>query len=81
MQQPQKNSLRFMLDNQRRNTEFIQATTELVEKAGMTKLLKHLESAIETKADERMIREMMEQMDSKFTECMILAKRKVQPSA
>ena len=47
----------------------------------MTKLLKHLESAIETKADERMIKEMMEQMDSKFTECMILAKRKVQPSA
>ena len=40
-----------------------------------------LESAIETKADERMIKEMMEQMGSKLMECMISAERKIQPSA
>ena len=37
----------------------------------MTKCLEQFESAIETKADERTIKEIMEQMDGKLTECMI----------
>ena len=52
------------MDNKHRTTKFIQATTELVEKAGVTKLLDQLESVVETKADGRTIKEIMEKADS-----------------
>ena len=47
----------------------------------LTNLLGQLESAVETKADESTIKEIMKNTDSKFTECMLLMERKVQMSA
>ena len=80
-----RNSLRrspreFMVDNKRRMTKFVQAASELVKKAGLGKLLGQLESAIKTEEDVSVIKE-LEQTGGKLTECMLLAERRVQPSA
>ena len=62
-------------------TKFVQATSDLVQKAGVDKLLGQLESAIKAEKYESVIKELMEQADGKLTECMLLAEKRVQPSA
>ena len=70
-----------MVDNKRRTMKVVQPTSELVKKAGVDELLGQLESAVKAEKDESVIIELMEQTDGKLMECMLLAERRVQPSA
>ena len=78
---PRRSPRGFTVDNKRRTTKFIQAASELVRKAGVDELLGQLESAITAEEEESVIKELMEQTDGKLTECMLLAEKRVQPSA
>ena len=78
---PRRSPRGFTVDNKRRTTKFIQAASELVRKAGVDELLGQLESVIKAEEEESVIKELMEQTDGKLTECMLLAEKRVQPSA